>query len=497
MSLRQQAAKGVVWSVIQKWGKEVFWFISFVVLSRLLAPEAFGLVALASVFTAVVRIILDQGFSAAIVQRADLERKHLDTAFWMSVLIGILLTLGGIAASGLLAAFFGEPRLAPILRWLSLSFIIGALSSTQIAILRRKLDFKSLAARSLPATMVGSIVAVGMAFAGFGVWSLVAQRLAIGLTGVIILWRASDWRPGFNLSREHYKELFTFGVSITGNNFLKAFTRRANDFLIGYFLGPTMLGFYTIGYRLVLVMIRLVTGITNAVAFPTFSRLQHNPKRMLRAFYKVTQYTNLLAIPVFIGLAALATELIPAILGEKWVPSIPVMQVLALIGILQSLLAFNGSIMRASGKPSWEFGIMLVTAVSSVIGFLLVVRFGIVAVAASTVIVGYLLAPISYIAIRRLIQVDFRTYLGQFAIPLFASLIMVAVILGLKYLFGLQELNLYLRLPILIAAGALTYLLVIVLTARSLTREIQELANLVFPGWKLRMNQYIRILGGH
>ena len=497
MSLRQQAAKGVVWSVIQKWGRESISFLSFVALSRLLPPEAFGLVALASVFTIFVKVLLDQGFSAAIVQRADLEREHLDTAFWISVLAGIMLTAGGIAASGLLAAFFEEPRLAPVLRWLSLSFIFGALSSTQIAILQRKLAFKTLAARSLAATMVGGVVGVSMAFAGFGVWSLVAQSLAIGLAGAIILWRTSDWRPGFNLSKKHYRDLFAFGAPVVGNNILKASFRRSDVFLIGYFLGPTLLGYYTIGYRLVLVMMRLVAGIINSVAFPTFSRLQRKPERMRRAFYNVTQYASLLAFPIFIGLAALAPELVPALFGEKWAPSIPVMQILALIGILQSAFVFNGSVMRACGKPSWQFGITLLTSICSVIGFLLVVRLGIVAIAASFVIVGYLLAPISYAAVRRLIQVDFRTYLGQFAFPLFASLIMVIVILGLKYLFGIQELNLYLRLSILIAAGGLTYLLVIVLTARSLTREILELANLVLPGWKLRVNQYIRILGGH
>jgi O-antigen/teichoic acid export membrane protein len=486
MNLRQKAAKGIVWSVIQKWGREAVSFLSFVALSRLLAPEAFGLVALASVFTAFVQIFLDQGLSAAIVQRADLEREHLDTAFWISVLTGILLTAGSIAGSGLVAAFFQEPRLASVLRWLSVSFILGALSSTQIAILQRELAFKSLAARSLVATIVGGIVGVSMAVAGFGVWSLVGQNLARALAAAIVLWRASDWRPGFRLSKNHFKELFVFGVSIVGNKILVFFNRRTDDFLIGYFLGATMLGYYTIGYRLLLVMIRLVTGITNSVAFPTFSRIQHKPGRMRRAFYSVTQYTSLIAFPVFIGLAALALELVPALFGEKWAPSVPVMQILALIGILQSVLVFNGSVIKASGKPSWQLGIMLLNSVCSVVGFLLVVRWGIVAVAASFVIVGYLLAPISYVAVRRLIQINFRAYLGQFVAPLSASLTMVVIIMGLKYVLKDQELNLYLQLSFYLTVGVLTYLLAIVLTARSLSRQVLELVSLVLPDRKLR-----------
>ena len=496
MNLREKAVNGLVWSVIQKWGRAAISTVAFIALARLLPPEAFGLVALATVVTAFIEILLDQGFSAAIVQRTDLEPEHLDTAFWISVLIGLLLTLGAIAASELAAAFFNEPELAPVIRWLSLSFIFVALSSTQTAILQRDLKFKSLAARSTAAALVGGVVGVGMAFAGFGVWSLVGQNLVRALVGVIVLWRASNWRPGLKVSKKHYRELFTFGASVTGTNLLNTLTRRSDDFLIGYFLGPTLLGYYTVGYRLLLVTMRLVTGIVNSVAFPTFSRIQQNRTRTRRAFYEVTQYTSLLAFPVFIGLAVLAPELVTALFGEQWAPSIPIMQILALIGILLSVLAFNGSVMRASGKPSWQFGIMLLTAVCSVIGFLIAVRWGIVAVAASFVIVGYLLAPLSYVAVRKLIQIDFRTYLGQFVAPLSASLIMAAVILGLKSVLGHQALNLFLQLSIYVTAGVLSYLLVIVLTARPLSRQVLAFTTIAFPSWKLKMNRYIRLLGG-
>ena len=215
MTLKQKAAKGIVWSIIQKWGRAAIWFVIFTTLSRLLAPEAFGLVALASTFTAFLEIFLNQGFSSAIIQRHELEREHLDTAFWISILTGTLMMIGTMLISGLVAAFFGEPQLTPILRWLSVSFIFTALSGTQMAILQRKLAFKSLAARSLVATLLGGIVGVSMAFAGFGVWSLVGQNLAMGFIGVIVLWRASDWRPRFEVSKKHYKELFGFGISTT------------------------------------------------------------------------------------------------------------------------------------------------------------------------------------------------------------------------------------------------------------------------------------------
>src|SRR5688572_4791543 len=475
MSLRKKAVKGVFWSMVQKWGRAGLTTITFIILSRLLAPEAFGLVALATAFTVFIELFLDQGFGSAIVQREELEPEHLDTAFWLNVLTSILMTVGLIAASGLLGALFEQPRLTSVLQWLSITLILSGLSSTQISILQRKLAFKEFAIRSMVANAVGGIVGISMAFAGYGVWSLVGQDLAGGLVRVVVLWRASDWRPGFKVSKSHYKELVSFGIPIVGNNALNVLMKRSDDLLIGYFLGPTLLGFYTIGYQLLLIIIRLVTEVTNSVAFPAFSRIQHQPERMRHAFYKVTQYTSVFAFPVFIGLAALAPEIVPAVFGEKWAPSIPVMQVLSLIGILQSVLFFNGSVIKASGKPSWQFGIMLLNTVCSVLGFLLVVRWGIVAVAAAFVIVGYLLAPVSYIAVRRLIQIDFRTYLWQFIPSVTASLLMVAVIVGLKYLLKDQSLNMYLELSIYLLAGILTYVAVIGVLARHLYQQALEL----------------------
>jgi PST family polysaccharide transporter len=246
------------------------------------------------------------------------------------------------------------------------------------------------------------------------------------------------------------------------------------------------LGFYTVGYRLLQIIIRLVTEVSNTVAFATFYRLQGQADRLRRAFYTVTQYTSLISFPIFFGLATLSPELVPTLFGEKWAPSIPVMQVLSLIGILQSVFFFNGSVIRASGKPNWEFGIMLLTSACSVLGFLLAVRWGIVAVAASFVLVGYLLSPVSYVALHRLIQIDIKTYLKQFAAPFFASAMMVGVILGLKYLLKPQGINAYIELSVYLVAGALTYLLVIILTARELSQKVLSLAVLAIPKIKIR-----------
>ncbi|HEY9661499.1 MAG TPA: lipopolysaccharide biosynthesis protein, partial [Allocoleopsis sp.] len=309
MNLKQKAFKGIIWSAIESWGRQAISTIIFFVLARLLTPEAFGLIALSSVFIAFIQIFLDQGFSQAIVQREKVEPEHLDTAFWTNITISTLLTLTSITFADEIALLFKEPALASILRWLSLNFILISLSSVQEAVLARQFAFKALATRSLIAIVVGGSIGLGMAISGYGVWSLVAYQLVNASVRVLVLWWSSDWRPGFKVSLLHFKQLFSFGINIVGNNCLSFLDRRSDDFLIGFFLGSVALGYYSIAYKVLLTTTELLMGFVNKVAMPVFSRLQDNPERLRQAFYRSTQLTSLIAFPCFIGIALSAPEI--------------------------------------------------------------------------------------------------------------------------------------------------------------------------------------------
>ncbi|MGB2984297.1 MAG: MOP flippase family protein [Phycisphaerae bacterium] len=481
MSLREKAVKGILWSAIQNWGSNLLSLAVFLVLARLLDAEAFGLAAMGFVFTGFMAVFLRQGFGQAIVQRADLEPEHLDTAFWINVATGVVLTAVGIAVADLVAALFREPELAPVVRWLSLSFLIGAFSNTQQAVLRRRLAFKSLAIRSLAASLAGGCAGVAMAFTGCGVWSLVGQSLTQSLVGVVVLWYASEWRPGFRVSSRHARDLFSFGLNIIGIELLTFVNRRSDHLLIGYFLGSVALGYYTVAYGLVLRVLQMLTQTVSPASLPMFSRLQHSPDQMRHAFLTATRMMSLLAFPVFLGMSVLAPDLVVALFGAKWVTSIPVMRVLAFIGMLQSVLHFNGAVMLASGKPSWHFGLTLVNALVNVVAFIIVVRWGIVWVASAYVIRGYVLSPLTMWVTQRIIRVGFGTYLSQYGASLVASLGMVAAVGGARYsLTGVVSLQIL--LPLCILVGVVVYSLTVLLIAPRLAREAFDLSRLALTG---------------
>jgi len=474
-NLRQKAVKSVIWTAIESWGRQAISLVVFFILARLLSPETFGLIALAYIFIEFVQVFVDQGFSVAIIQRQDIDTEHLDTAFWTTLGISILLTVLSIAGAGLVADFFKQPQLIQIIQWLSISFAFSGLSSVQQAILERRFAFKSLAIRSLVAVITGGIVGVVMAFLNFGVWSLVGQQLSSSLVQVLVLWRVSNWRPGFKFSAIHAKELFTFGINIFAFNIINFLNRRADSLLIGYFLGLVALGYYSVAYKLLQVMMQVLITTTTKVALPIFSRLQGEPERLLSAFYSATQFTSLIVFPVFLCVPVLAPEFIKVFFGEQWIQSIPVLQVLSLIGPVHLIFFYNNSVILALGKPSWRLWIQLINTVTNVVGFALAVKFGIVAVASSYVLRGYLILPVSLFAINKLVKIHLINYLCLYTAPFVASGAMVGTILATKY-FLATFLEAWMLLAISLLFGVSIYILTLSVISPKLFRRLLDLA---------------------
>lgn len=478
MSIKQKAIKGVIWSAIQNWGSQAGSLVVFFVLARLLKPADFGLVALAHAFLAFMQLFLEQGFAQAVIQREDLEPEHLDTAFWTSLTLGGLLTIIGVSVAGFAADGLKHPELTPIIQVLCVLFIISPLSRVQQAILERDFAYRAIALRYLLGVTVSGVVGVTLAVQGYGVWSLVCQQLVHEGVGALVLWVTSTWRPRLKFSRRHLKDLFSFGINILGFNFLNFFNTRINDFLIGYFLGVTALGYYSVAYRVLTVMTQLFIRTVRDVALPTFSRLQSEPERFRQAFYTATQLTSSITFPAFLGMATLAPELVLTLFGEKWMSTVPLlMQILAFMGMLRAVTFFKSSVFIAMGKPSWWFWLAVLNVVLNLLGFAIAYRWGITAVTLAYVIRGYIAFPVGQWAVSKLIHDPLLVYLRQFVAPIVCSLTMAIAILVIK-----QPLSNWLNPPGLIGVcsllGAIVYVMALRLFAPKLFRQLLELARL-------------------
>jgi O-antigen/teichoic acid export membrane protein len=479
--LHRRVARGLKWTLIDNWGSQIVALGIFLLLASLLQPVDFGLVALAAVFVQFAQIFVDQGLGDAIIQRKSLTRTQIDTAFWIAMGTGLALTIVGIVVAGPISTLVRQPALAPILQVLSISFVLVALSSIQLALLRREMQFRSLALRRLAALACGGVVGIAAAYLGYGVWALVAQQLTSATVSVVLLWAASPWRPGFGFSRSAFRSLFSFGLNIVGGDVLAFASRNADNLLIGVFLGPTQLGFYAIGYRILDVSVTILLNAARKLAFPTLSRLQAQPDRLRSAYNRMTQVVGTITLPGYVLLALVAQEAVLVILGSKWAASGPVAAVLMLVGPVLAIQAFSGSLLNAVGRPDRTLRFQLLTTVANVTGFLVAVLVfrDIVAVAVAFVIRGYLLAPILQWLIHRYAGIRIWDNLRRLRRTVLATALMAAAVFAVKLVFA-GSMQTAALLAVEVAVGTSTYVVSLLILDRGAAAETWRLATEAF-----------------
>jgi len=477
---KSRVVRGMGWSAVQVGGGRLISFLVFPVLMRLLGPEAYGLVAGAGVFLALLDVFSDVSFGAAIEQRRELEPDHLDSIFWAFLALGVLLTALSVVAAPWVSRFLDMDDLTPVLRWLSLGFLLQMVSGVQVSLRRRELQIKELTRINLSAAAAGGIVGVTLAFAGFGVWALVGQRLLMRVLTVVQLWLSSEWQPRWRFSWSHLREMSGFGLSVMGNRLLNYLNRQFDQLLVGRVLGQVALGYYFSASRLHTMAINMLVGTFSQVAMPAFSQLQDDPPRFRRAFAKACRYTTMVAFPVFVGLSLLAHELVTVVVGEQWLPVVPAMQVLALTGIVHSIQYVNGSAMMALGRADLSLVILLIHSLANVVGFLLAVQHGFVAVAVAYTIRAYLLAPLDLLVNRRLGALEFRQLGRAIRAPAVAALVMAGTVWILRTRLLVEQGDL-LRLVISVLAGMVVYVACLLLVDRSYWDEGLELVRNLRP----------------
>lgn len=476
---REHAAKAVGWAAIQAWSSRIVSLAVFIILARLLEPKDFGLVAMALIFVNLVQVLLDQSLGAAIIQRAELSDDLLHTAFWINILLGIVLLIVVAAMAGPIAVLMKEPTLSIYIRWLAVTFVFGALGSVHQAILTRRFGFKALAMRSMVATLLSGVVAVSLAWQGYGVWSLVIQNIIFAALSAVLVWVGCDWRPQFRFVWQHALQLWHFAVHTVAARIMDFFNSRILDLLVGYFFGPVLLGLYAVGYRLVMVLNQMTTQVTSQVSLSTFSRLQHEPVRLQRAFYEATQLTSLVAFPVFFGMGLLADSVVTVVFGAKWALAVPYLQILAFQGALFSVTYFFGTVLLALGKPSWWLALTVIDLVVRTFAVLMAIQYGALAVVAAYTIGAYATMPIGFILVQRLLGISLREYLCNYKAPILGTVAMVLGIFVLETLPVAASLGHGVKLVIGVIVGAATYLAGVALADLSVLKRVAAVGIMV------------------
>ena len=483
-ALQRKVARGLTWTFVDTWGGQFISLLIFAILAHLLTDVDFGLVALATVFIAFAQLFVDQGLGDALIQRTTVTRLQIDTAFWVAVVTGAGITVLGIVLAVPIALLVNEPGLAPILVVLSFNFIVTALTSVQLALLRRDMRFKSLAMRRLVAVAVSGVIGVGAAlYLNWGVWALVAQQISYGVVSVFMLWTVSPWRPGFEWSRADFRELFGFGSNVVASDVLNFLSRNSDNLLVGAVLGAGPLGLYAVGYKILDTTQTLLVNAARKLAFPVFSRIQHDQARTRRAYGRVNRAVSVIVLPGYIGLSIVAQEAIVVLFGQKWAPSGPVAATLYLIGPVLTLQVFSGALLNAAGYPNVTLRFRLVTTIVHIVGFVIAVTVfkDIVAVAAAFVIGSYLLLPWNLYLQHKYAGISIFDHVWQLRWIALSTVLMAAAVLVVRSVL-LGQIHPSILLVIDVLLGIVVYTAAMIVFERALLREVATFALQAIPG---------------
>lgn len=378
------------WSAIDVVAKQGTAFAVSVVLARMLAPEIFGIVTVLLVFVSIANVVVDAGFSTALIQDPNPGQDDATTVFWINMGASSIIVLAFWAAAPGIAAFFRVPELEPLTYVMATSIVIGALGAVHNALLAKHLEFKRMSRVGFISTAVAGFAAIVAAHYGAGVWALAVQSLTASALTTATLWLISDWRPGFRFSVHAARRLFRFGGFVFMSSVLEVIYARAYAILIGKWHGVYDLGIYGRANDLSQMPSVFMGGIVSRVLFSLFSMTASETDTIRRRMKRAVTGIMFVHVPIMLGLIAVAPQFVPAVFGPQWLPSVPFLQVLCVAGIFWPLHVINLQALLGKGYSELFFRIEVAKKIVGVTCLITGAFFGLMGIALGQLVAGFI-----------------------------------------------------------------------------------------------------------
>lgn len=377
MSLKQKTISGLLWSFIDSFASQGVQFIVGVILARLLSPREFGLIGMLTIFIAVSQSFIDSGFTSALIRRKNCTQDDYATVFYFNIIVSLVLYLLLFLLSGAISSFFNEPQLKSLIQVLGIGLIFNSLAIIQRTILTKELNFKLQMRVSVFSSLGSGILAVFMAFQGFGVWSLVALTLSrFGFTS-FFLWVWSKWKPIWVFSRKSFNELFSFGSKLLVSGLIDTIYRNVYNLIIGKYFSAVELGFYSQADQFQSLPSQNLNGIITRVSYPVLSSIQNDNSQLRSAYKKLIKSTMLITFVLMLGLCAVAKPLILTLIGEKWLPAVIYLQLLCFVGMFYPLHALNLNMLQVQGRSDLFLRLEIIKKIIAIPAIVIGIFFGI------------------------------------------------------------------------------------------------------------------------
>ncbi len=350
MSLKDKTISGLLWSAIDSFANQGIQFVIGIILARLITPREFGLIGMISIFIAISQTFINSGFSSALIRKKDCSQADYSTVFYYNMAMGFFLYLILFISAGAISNFFNEPELKWLVRATGLNLIIGSLTLVQGTTLTKRIDFKLLTKIAIITSLLSGIIGIVMAFAGFGVWSLVARTLAGSFLTSLFLWLWNRWRPSAVFSIKSFKELFGFGSKLLISGMIDTTYNNIYYLIIGKYFAANELGYYTRAKTFNDLPSKSLNSIMSRVTYPVLAHLQDNRTQLKAAYKKMIKNIMFISLVLMVGLAVVSEPMIITLIGEKWRPSVIYLQLLCFPAMMYPLQALNLNMLNVLGR---------------------------------------------------------------------------------------------------------------------------------------------------
>ena len=339
-----------IWRFAERCGAQLVTFIVSIVLARILMPEDYGTVALVTVFTTIMQVFVDSGLSTALIQKKDADDLDFSSVFYFNFAVCIILYLIMFLAAPLIASFYNIPELTPIVRVISLTIVISGVKGVQQSYISRNMLFKKFFYATLGGTIFSAFLGIAMAYAGFGVWAIVAQQLSNTAIDTLILWITVKWRPKLMFSWERLKGLLGFGWKLLCSALLDTIYTNLRNLLIGKIYFSSDLAFYNQGDKFPKLIVTNINTSIDSVLLPAMSNEQDNTEKVKNMTRRSIMVSCYIMAPLMIGLSCCASNLVTIMLTEKWLPCVFFLQIFCITYMFYPIHTANLNAIKAMGR---------------------------------------------------------------------------------------------------------------------------------------------------
>jgi O-antigen/teichoic acid export membrane protein len=454
-TLRSRTIAGLLWSFTERMGLNVLKLGISILLARLLSPAEFGLIGMLAIFVAVAQSLLDSGFSNALVQRPDADRVDECSVFFFNIGIGLAMATALYLGAPAIARFYEQRQLVGLARLFSLGIVIDSFGLIHATVLTKRIEFKAQMRVGLFATAASGVLAIALALAGLGVWSLGIQLVAEATLRTIGLWIVCSWRPSWIFSLASLRRLFGFGSRLLVAGLLNTFFQNLHQAFIGKVFTATDLGYYSRARSMELAAAGATSHALSRVMFPALSTIQEDPVRLRQVYRKAITLSAFLHLPMMALLIAVARPLFLLLLSERWASSIPYFQLLCVAGLLYPLQVLNLNLLKVAGRSDLFLGLEAIKKLVMVASIAISYRWGIVGLLYGQIVTSAIIYLLNSAYSQRMIGYATVTQIRD-VMPFLA---VSATAGGLSYLVGqAMDSHLFLQLLVQTAVGAVAYL---------------------------------------